>query len=659
MATIVGYKIVLDIGAVGPSLGDDISGGSTTASFDTDLYNPLGTGVVNYPTTVGDTAGTFYDVGGNYYFVPDDASGFPTGETGDLTSFADAIYGTTGNDAIIGTADGELIYDTDGNIYNPSGDDTISAGGGNDTIIFGDGSDVIYGGTGNDVIGSWSTGSGNNTIYGEGGNDTIIGGAGDDQIYGGIGDDWLSGGLGTDNIDGGDGSDSIWVTDNHETVNLTGGEGGIDWDILGFGNYATTLGVSVTFSGYESGTYDFIGTSTSGVFNQIEEIISTEYDDTIDASASSQDLLTYTLGGADTVTGGSGADQLYVGAGDDVADGGAGDDQIYGDAGDDILSGGSGVDLVYGDDGADILSGGADDDTLSGGAGDDVFVYGDGSGNDTITDFDMGDSDANGFTNDQLDVSALTDGSGAPVNTSDVVVSDDGSGNAVLTFPNGESITLNGVAPASVTPSALISMGVPCFTTGTLIRTPSGDRALESLRAGDLVTTADNGAQPVLWCGQTQISSSKLKAQPKTRPILISRGALGNTRDMLVSRQHGMVLGRAGKGDHLVRAIHLARSGGPGFRIANGVQQVTYLHLMFAQHQIIFAENAQSESFYPGPMGLSALSPIHRTTIFRALPELALGAAGLAAYGPRARPVWHCLDLGRQVARSFENNLIA
>lgn len=34
---------------------------------------------------------------------------------------------------------------------------------------------------------------------------------------------------------------------------------------------------------------------------------------------------------------------------------------------------------------------------------------------------------------------------------------------------------------------------------------------------------------------------------------------------------------------------------------------MTYIHLIFDQHQLIYAEGAPSESFYPGPLALKAL----------------------------------------------------
>ena len=107
---------------------------------------------------------------------------------------------------------------------------------------------------------------------------------------------------------------------------------------------------------------------------------------------------------------------------------------------------------IDGGAGADTITGGGGDDTLSGDGGafvgsDDVFVLSDGFGNDTITDFDIGDSNFDGIFNDQLDVTGLTDALGNPVNAWDVTVTDDGTGNALLTFPNGETLVLVGVAP--------------------------------------------------------------------------------------------------------------------------------------------------------------------------------------------------------------------
>ena len=51
------------------------------------------------------------------------------------------------------------------------------------------------------------------------------------------------------------------------------------------------------------------------------------------------------------------------------------------------LAGGDGNDRLSGNGGADFLDGGLGDDRLTGGGGNDTFIFGEGDGNDTITDF--------------------------------------------------------------------------------------------------------------------------------------------------------------------------------------------------------------------------------------------------------------------------------
>jgi hypothetical protein len=274
---------------------------------------------------------------------------------------------------------------------------------------------------------------------------------------------------------------------------------------------------------------------------------------------------------------------------------------------------------------------------MTGGAGDDVFVLADGSGADTITDFDVGDSDSDGSYNDQLDVSGLTDAGGDPVNAWDVVVSDDGSGNALLTFPNGETLVLEGVPPSAVTGAQLLNAaGIPCFAAGTRITTPSGEVPVEALRPGDAVLTRDQGAQTLRWVGQRQLGPRELLAFPEHRPICIPTEVLGNYAPLFVSPLHGMFLDAEITGEEvLVRAKHLAEVPGP-VRIAKGKRAVCYHHLLFDAHQIIYANGAPAESFYPGPYALEMYPTREIEKIKAALPGLATRPAP-HGYGPTAR----------------------
>jgi Ca2+-binding RTX toxin-like protein len=115
-------------------------------------------------------------------------------------------------------------------------------------------------------------------------------------------------------------------------------------------------------------------------------------------------------GGDDDIMGSGGEDVIHGDAGDDNIDGGSQADQIWGDAGNDTLIGGTGDDTLIGGDGDDALIGGADDDLLSGGAGSNAFVFDQRSGNDIVTDFQIGDVlrfEGDRFSPDQLSIETV------------------------------------------------------------------------------------------------------------------------------------------------------------------------------------------------------------------------------------------------------------
>ena len=94
--------------------------------------------------------------------------------------------------------------------------------------------------------------------------------------------------------------------------------------------------------------------------------------------------------GADTVIGAGGADRLLGGSGHDTLKGNTGADILKGGFGRDRLLGGRGDDTLKGGAHRDRLNGQAGDDTLTGGGGPDRFVFAEGGGHDTITDFTDG-----------------------------------------------------------------------------------------------------------------------------------------------------------------------------------------------------------------------------------------------------------------------------
>lgn len=177
---------------------------------------------------------------------------------------------------------------------------------------------------------------------------------------------------------------------------------------------------------------------------------------------------------------------------------------------------------------------------------------------------------------------------------------------------------------------------IACFASKTMIETNRGPLKIDELLAGDLVRTADHGMQPIRWIG-----SATVAAHGDNAPIVIRKGALGNSRDLLVSPFHRMLISdwRAGvlfgEPEVLTPAINLCNDT-TILRQPGG--KITYFHMLFDQHEVVFAEGIASESFHPSHEGISNLVEQSRTEILRLFPEL---AAGSSSYGPVARP---CID---------------
>jgi Ca2+-binding RTX toxin-like protein len=636
----------------------------------------------------------------------DDADGATDGGGDEITTGGDRIDGGGGNDTISGDAG-------DDTILGGHGADDIAGGADDDFVSGGYSTDQMDGGSGNDTV-SYSDAFGSteyveldleagtgilraadgtnlgtetvtnfeNAIGGENG-DQISGTSGENQLDGAEGDDTLIGRAGDDTLTGGSGNDDLRGGSSGQSDVLSNGDfsnGGSGW-IVGNptgGSPPTFSGGLVRFNSTDENSYgDYIQQSFSSVEGQTHSVSLTLGEsgagtgnhtfqvDVLDDANNVIATHTYTLNNntasirnftfeatSDTSsiritntssTSSTSSDGVVYEVSVSTADPNGGDD---------VLRGGSGDDLLDGQSGNDTLQGGADNDTLTGGVGNDIFVFEDAFGNDVITDFDIGDSDGNGSTNDQFDVSNLTDSNGNPVNAWDVTVTDDGNGNAVLIFPNGESITLQGIAPSQINrASHLNAMGIPCFTGGTLIATPKGEVPVESLQVGDLVSTLDNGPQPIRWIGKRHLVKAGLQAAPHNKPVLIPSGILGNHSPLLVSPLHCMLLGTEYglKTSAFVRAKHLVEVFGP-IRIANGCRKVDYFHLLLDTHQILLSNGAASESFYPGFEALRMLSNLDRIALCSYRPQLGRIPVH-RAYGPRARPVIRRKDVLKEISQ--------
>lgn len=314
--------------------------------------------------------------------------------------------------------------------------------------------------------------------------------------------------------------------------------------------------------------------------------------------------------------------------------------------GDDVLDGGAGNDMLFGGGGNDTLAGGTGDDTLTGDSGNDTFIYTAGDGNDTISDFNSGNtgtlSDGDNSNNDFIDLTAFYDriselyadqaddgvlnqSNAADLNGRTTDYGDnDQFGSGSLTFAGGVG---------DETFFTFENTGVICFGKGTLIGTPDGERPVEDLAEGDLVVTVDRGAQPVEWIGMTHHVWDSAPAP--TKPIIFPAGSLGAglpRRDLVVSPQHRMLVHGTG-GDALAAARGLV--GMNGIRQMNGRRKQTYVHVLLPHHEIVLAEGAPSESFFPGREAFKGLEQHQCKQLRRFLAQKDV----IARYQP-ARTFW-------------------
>ncbi|WP_439140517.1 Hint domain-containing protein, partial [Roseicyclus sp.] len=505
-----------------------------------------------------------------------DESGSYTDSDGDNGQFSqiEGIILSDQADTVDASADtsGVILIGNDGDdlITGGQGADFIEGGADNDSIAGGAGNDTLLGGSGEDTL---VGGDGNDTIDGAGGNDTIDGGAGTDTIDGGFGNDLLSGGDGNDTILGGSGDDTI--------------DGGAGDDLLVTGSYG-------------------------GAF------------------ATSNDA----AGNTNVVSGGDGNDTILASVGADTLSGDAGDDSIDGQGGDDVITGG---------DGRDTLQGGAGADTLTGGTGADAFIVDDGG--DIITDFDTTTGIQGGGTPDQtdndfVDLSTFYNettlaawNAANPTNTFVRPIdwlradhADDGA----LAEVGGLQIRGADGQPVAANELNFENTNVVCFANGTRIATAQGAVKVEDLKPGDLVMTMDHGLQPLRWIGSRRLDKDDLNRNPNLRPIRLCASALGMTEmteDLLVSPQHRIMMASPiaqrmfGCSEVLVAAKDLVTIA--GIAIADNVTELSYHHLLFDDHEIVFANGIPAESLYLGTQARKALSPEGLAEIHAIFPEFA------------------------------------
>ncbi|MBS1074248.1 Hint domain-containing protein [Gluconobacter sp. Dm-73] len=174
----------------------------------------------------------------------------------------------------------------------------------------------------------------------------------------------------------------------------------------------------------------------------------------------------------------------------------------------------------------------------------------------------------------------------------------------LLTF--GNIHTADGFVPA--TNASIVQDGTngwvvedngnaPCFLAGSMIRTPEGDVAVETLRLGSTVLAFVNGEtveRKVTWAGRSHmIAKAGLADAEAGYPVRIMQGALAEGvpyKDMLVTPEHCLFI-----------------NGGfiPARMLVNGRSVVydrtiavyDYFHVETAEHSVIMADGMLTESY--------------------------------------------------------------
>ena len=204
----------------------------------------------------------------------------------------------------------------------------------------------------------------------------------------------------------------------------------------------------------------------------------------------------------------------------------------------------------------------------------------------------------------------------------DYVLPGSGDSSQILQYPNNDFQTND---PDGVYSIRFLNGNPVCFAAGTRIATPQGWRAVEELRAGDLVDTLDAGPRPILWTG-----GAATLAVGAAQPVRLLPGVLGNARDLLVSRQHLLMLEGPDVellfGEHQVLAAAKDLIDGVGIRAAEGRGMIRYHHILLDGHHILCAEGAPAESLHPGPVAMAAIGPVLAGGLKASIPAATLAA---------------------------------
>jgi collagen type I/II/III/V/XI/XXIV/XXVII alpha len=188
---------------------------------------------------------------------------------------------------------------------------------------------------------------------------------------------------------------------------------------------------------------------------------------------------------------------------------------------------------------------------------------------------------------DVINLTNVTFVSGSSVTT--------GGGTLGVQLMSGGELTFFNFASEG-TPTFLIGphsiTDVACFASGTRIRTERGEIAVEALVIGDIAVLAGGRTSPVIWIGQRAVECRRHPDPDAVRPVCVAAGALGSglpVRDLVLSPDHALYL------DGVLIPVRLLVNGKSIARTR--ADRVTYYHVELAEHDLLLAEGAATESY--------------------------------------------------------------
>jgi Hint domain len=137
-----------------------------------------------------------------------------------------------------------------------------------------------------------------------------------------------------------------------------------------------------------------------------------------------------------------------------------------------------------------------------------------------------------------------------------------------------------------------IVQAVTCFAAGTRIETETGPVAVEALRVGDHVVTADGRRQPVVWLGHRTVDCGRHPRPEAVWPVRVAAGAFGQNepvRDLYLSPDHAVFV------DGVLVPVKLLIDDETIVQVP--CASVTYFHVELPRHEVILAEGLAVESY--------------------------------------------------------------